>query len=186
MNLKNKKGVSIMIGYILLITAAVVMGAIVYNWMTTYVPLDIGSCPEDVSIFVKNYSCDQTGAKQLNITLKNNGKFDIGGYFIYASVDSSKDIATLNLSSYLHQGGIAVGSAILFVPRSDNPLKPGDEFISVYNLTDWTQGGIKFIEIIPSRYQESNNRKEFVSCGNAKVKEVLTCTANQNENQKYN
>ena len=33
--INNKRGVSVMIGYVLLITLAVVMGVIAYNWMNT-------------------------------------------------------------------------------------------------------------------------------------------------------
>ena len=34
----NKKAISPMIGYILLISAAVVMSVIVYTWLRTYIP----------------------------------------------------------------------------------------------------------------------------------------------------
>ncbi len=171
----NKKGVSIMIGYVLLVTAAVVMGAIIYQWMITYVPSEGESCPDDVSVFLKNYSCEIGTHNQLNVTLKNNGKFNVAGFFIYGSNDSSREIASTDLASYVTVGGSSAGSAILFVARSDNSLEPNGEKIVLFDLTGSGLNDLKFIEIIPMRYQEMNNRLEFVTCGGAKIKESISC-----------
>ena len=59
-----------MIGYVLLITAALVMGAIVYQWLRTYVPTEVPECSEEISVFMKRYSCDP-GTDKLTITIKN-------------------------------------------------------------------------------------------------------------------
>ena len=37
----SKKGLSIMIGYVLLVTAAIVIGVVVYQWMKTYLPTEV-------------------------------------------------------------------------------------------------------------------------------------------------
>src|SRR3989339_653843 len=68
-NNKNKRGISIMIGYILLVTGAIVMGSIVYQWMKTYVPADSLTCPEGISIYLSEFECSGTS---LNITLNIN------------------------------------------------------------------------------------------------------------------
>lgn len=168
----NKKAVSVMIGYILLISAAVVMGAIVYQWLRTYMPSEGLACPEDVSVFLKESSCS---IDQLNLTLKNNGKFDIAGYFIHVTNESWQELADIDISPNILSGGIGAGGAVIFVAGSDNPMKPGDEKKSNFNLTDSGFEQIYLIEIIPVRFQEIENKLRFVSCGGAKIKEKVDC-----------
>lgn len=176
MRTKNKKGVSVIIGYVILVAAAVSFGVIVYNWLVTYTPTEVRACPEDVSIFIKEYSCEFGSVNQLNLTTKNNGKFDIAGYFVYASNDSNNELASHDLSQYIEAGGIAAGNAIIFVAVNENPFKPNDEKVSIFNLTTSNLNTIKFLDITPVRFQEQDNKLEFVSCGGAKIKETITCT----------
>ena len=48
---KNKKGLSVMIGYVLLVTFAIIISAIVYQQIKTYLPTEDKVCPEGVSLF---------------------------------------------------------------------------------------------------------------------------------------
>jgi len=43
---RNKKAVSAIIGYVLLVTMGIVMSVIVYNYLKTYVPADALDCFE--------------------------------------------------------------------------------------------------------------------------------------------
>ena len=89
---KDKKAVSVLIGYVLLVVFAVILAAIVYQWLRTYVPTEGLNCPDGTSIFISETSyCDN----QLNLTLKNNGRFDVSGYFLHASNSSGEDIGTI-------------------------------------------------------------------------------------------
>lgn len=172
---QDKKGVSVIIGYVLLVTFAVVIGVIVYQWMKTYVPQDDLSCPDGVSIFIESYSCT---SNILNLTLKNNGNFDIGGYFIYATDSPEEELATIDLSknntqdsSKLSPLGIKFGNAGSIIMK--NSLEPDDNEIEVYNLTGISN--LYSIEILPIRWQEENNRKSLVSCTDAKISEIIDC-----------
>ena len=167
---KNKKAVSVMIGYVLLISAAIFLSVIVYAWLKTYVPKAALECPETTSIFIKNYLCD---SDELQITLKNNGKFNLTGYFIRATNSPEQELATIDLSSKLSEGGIKVGNSILFKEGNENTLGPNSEKTHKFDLTEI--GPIYSIEIIPIRYQEQDNKIRLVSCGDAKIKEELTC-----------
>ena len=51
----KKKGVSAIVGYVLLISFGVVMSVIVYSYLKTYTPKDALTCPDGVSIFLKDY-----------------------------------------------------------------------------------------------------------------------------------
>jgi len=168
---KNKKAVSVMIGYVLLISAAIFIGVVVYAWLKTYVPKATSECPDTTSIFIKDYL--YTG-DELQITLKNNGKFNLTGYFIRATNSPEQELATIDLSQKLKSefGGITLGNSILFNESNENTLGPNSEKTHKFDLTEI--GSIYSIEIIPIRYQKEDNKIRLVSCGNAKVREMIT------------
>ena len=169
---KNHKGVSIMIGYVLLITFAVITGAIAYQWMKTYVPKDALKCPDGVSIFIEEANYNESDFL-LNVAIKNNGRFNIAGYFIHATNNSEQELATIDLSQNIIEGGETFGNAIRFF-GPENSFKPNEGVENIFNLSDTGIGQIYSIEIIPVRYQIEDSKERFVSCGNAKVKEIIT------------
>lgn len=164
---KNKRGISVIIGYLLLITFAVIISTLVYQWLRTYVPKEALGCPDGVSVSVKEISCSDG---VLNITLKNNGRFNIGGYFIHATSSPEQELATLDLSKYITSGGILQGSTIIFSAGS-NLMNTDDEKTFSFNLNTT----IYSVEIIPIRYQKEDNKMRTVSCGDSKIKQSIYC-----------
>ncbi|MCK5043818.1 hypothetical protein KAR52_02350 [Candidatus Pacearchaeota archaeon] len=163
----SKKGISIMIGYVLLVSFAIIIGGILYNWMKTYVPKEALDCPDDVSISVEETIC-QGG--NFNLTLKNNGLFDIAGYFIHATNKTGQKLATIDLSEYFISGGTVQSNSILF-DLDENAMGPTETKKSIFSLPT----NINSIEIIPVRFQIQDGKKRFVSCGNAKIREIVNC-----------
>jgi len=165
---KSKKGVSIMIGYVLLVSFVVILSALVYQWMKTYIPKDPLECPGDVSVFVEDISCVNL---KLNLTLKNNGKFNIGGYFVRATDNQTQELATLNIAMNISSGGIFFNPGVKFTGGEENPLKPNNKIKNTFNLSRQ----IYSVEIIPLRIQVNENKKRVVSCGDSKIKEKINC-----------
>jgi len=118
---KNKKAISAMIGYILLISIAVVMSVIIFTWLKTYIPKAALECPDTTSLFIKNYTCVEGG--ELNLTIRNNGNFNVAGYFIRVANVSGQELATIDLSQKLKSefGGITIGNSILVNESSTLP-----------------------------------------------------------------
>jgi len=173
LQIKNKKGLSIMIGYVLLIVSVIVMSTIVYQGLKTYVPKEILGCPEGVSIFVKEASCvDNIGNYTLNLTLGNNGLFNIAGYFIHATENETQTLATVDLVGDISKPEYKMDNMIRFDPFGDDPLTPGSELTHTFNLN----ANIYSIEIIPTRFQEEEGKIRLASCGGAKVKEEISCS----------
>ncbi len=168
----NKKGVSILVGYVLLITFVIFMGAIIYSWMKSYVPQEDLDCPEDVSIFIKEYDCS---SQELNLTLKNNGKFNIGGYFIRVTNDPQAGLATIDISQNITSGGTNILPSGVKFSGSDNSLVPSYDETHLFNISH-VVGGIYAIEILPMRWQEEDRRKRLVSCKKSIIREELTCS----------
>lgn len=172
---KNKRGVSIMIGYVLLVSLAVVMGLIAYQWMKTYLPSDIIECPDGASLFVKEYTCD-ANTRTFNVTLKNNGRFDVAGYYIrVADIGETKPTIEIyqNLSSDPLMPGLNNATGAIIYELGNNSLKPGQEKYNSFLLNKETLNLVS-LDITPVRWQVDNNRNKFVVCTQSTVREILT------------
>jgi hypothetical protein len=173
---KNKRGLSEVISYILLIAISIAMSVAVYSWLKTYVPTESVNCDDGTSIFIKNISYDCSG-KTLTLTVQNNGKFGIDGYFIHVSNNPSPDaLATVDISGKITNGGIIFGNSIKFSNSMENSLSPEElhnVIVSTFNVQSF--GAIYRVELIPFRMQDIDNKKRVVSCSDAKVTETLTC-----------
>jgi len=107
----------------------------------------------------------------LDLNLKNNGRFNLAGYFIHATNDSNQELATIDLSSKISEGGIIFGSSILFAEGGSNLMAPNEEKGVIFNL----DSQIYLLEIIPIRFQEEGTKTKLVSCGESKTKETVNC-----------
>lgn len=172
---KNKRGVSSMVGYVMLITFGIILSVIVFNYLKTYVPKTVAECPDSTSIFIKEYSCDMATG-QLNITLKNNGKFNYAGYYIHAAEYLNRSIATINLVENFtgSRDGESVDRSnayIMFSEGNVNKMKPGRESEQYFSINL----PLEIVEITPIRFQEEGNTVRFISCGKSKTREEIIC-----------
>ncbi len=168
----GKKAVSLLISYVLLVSFAIVMGVLVYNWMKPGSPPDL-NCPEGTSLFIKEAYCyDDSGKFNLTLILENNGRFNIAGFLIHATNSSNQKLATIDLSKMRVSGGSPLGSSIIFNPAEENSIEPGETTEEVkFRLSE----EIYSIEVTPIRLQEEDGKKRYMSCGDAKVKREIIC-----------
>lgn len=73
----NKKGVSEIVSYVLLIVISISISALVYAWLSNLPPRAKNTCPDEVSLIIKDY-CLDTGNNIINITLQNKGTYIVG------------------------------------------------------------------------------------------------------------
>jgi len=158
----NKRGISEIVGYVLLISISFALAGMVFTWLRFYVtPGEELSCDEGVSISIRgyNYSCG-VNPKTLNITLKNDGRFNIAGYIIRVSNKTGETklgVYTLN--------------------QTGKPIQVGNVTSDYYNeikdvvrLID-IEGTITFIEVQPYILEEDTK----VYCNDVS-KQTITCT----------
>lgn len=134
---RSKKAVSEIISYVILIVIVLGISAAVYQWMLTSTPAVAESCPEDISLYVKSYSCssEDTCSSQycLNVIIKNNGNFNVDGFFIRASKNlSSIPITGLEYTDVNYEGIDDLKETGRFYFRmmddgNGKPLGPGAE-----------------------------------------------------------
>ena len=170
----NKKGISVVIGYVLLITFGIIISVLVYTYLKTFVPSDTPACPDGVSLYLKDYSYNCSSG-ELNLTLKNNGKFKINGYFAHGTTNQNVTLATLDLSNNFNPvisgDGVVLSGVMYFHTNTSTPLNFGEESFQSFDLTNRTYT----LEIIPIRFQTENNVEKFTSCGDAKITQALEC-----------
>ena len=94
----NKKALSEIVAYVLLITISIALAILVYNWLRFYTNQgqDI-QCPSDVSLMIVeyDYACN---SNTLNITLRNKGLFTADGFVLRASDKQNSKIGIYNLN----------------------------------------------------------------------------------------
>ena len=178
--MNNKKGVSVIIGYVLLVVFAVIISAVVYNWLKTYIPSEKLECSEGVSILIKEAKFDGFDSI-LNLTIVNNGRFNLAGYIIDAKNTSEEELATIDLTEYLNESYentlvSTYASAILILSSeetidSNNQFEPGDEVNHIFNIPEEI-GELRQIRIIPVRFEEHKGRLRFAVCGNARIEQA--------------
>jgi|GEM_PF-1190889 len=184
----SKRALSAVVGYVLLIVFAVIIGVIVYKWQKTYVPQDeYAACPEGASIFIINSTYDCV-SNTFTFFIRNNGRFSLGGYFIYVKDNQEKTIATLEISNNnsdfpdprLNALGINAvklgieGEYPVFI--TNNYFAPREEERETYNLAGINR--IYSVEIVPIRWQNEDGKEVLASCKDAKItEEIYGCSA---------
>ncbi len=96
--IKNKKkGISVMVSYVLLISIAIALSIGVFAWMKVIVKDAEPSvdCKEGTSIILENYECSEESISVANganfiLNFKNNGRFSIDGVIVAVSEDVDK------------------------------------------------------------------------------------------------
>lgn len=87
--IKNKKGISEIVSYVLLIVIAVSISVLVYNFLVGYIPKgEVEECPSETSLIIENISCNHQG--NVIITLTNKGYWNISNAYVRVGPPGSK------------------------------------------------------------------------------------------------
>lgn len=79
--MKNKKGVSIMVGYVLLVVIAIGLSVGVYQFLKLQVPKERSECPADIHVIIEAPECN-VGLQEAKLNITNRGLFKIDGAYI--------------------------------------------------------------------------------------------------------
>ena len=110
---KNKKAVSVIVSYILLVGIVMGLSGMVYGWLKFKAGSIVAeeSCPEGINLILESYNCSENGI--IELTLKNKGFFTVSGFLIkmsdslagipgmypLLSVDTGKNILEQNITT---------------------------------------------------------------------------------------
>lgn len=169
---EDKKGVSPIIGYVLLVIGVLVVSVIVYSWLQTYLPRENAECPEEVSLDISLFNCTINSSKvELRLSLINKGLFNVDGFFIRGTNDSEQTLANIDLIQYLR--GRSEEAQIELFNDGRSPLKPGEERGYIFNIDDL--GNLSLIEVIPAKFEIVDGKKRFTSCSNSAITQKINC-----------
>jgi len=131
----NKRGISNLVAYVLLITITISLSVFVYGWLKTYVGgEEVETCPSNVNIVISSYECVSNVSGNLSVRLRNKGLFNVDGYVLRVH-----DRPDAEFGFYvLDNDGVSIA--------------PGDEINRIYNFTDYTEGtltDVTFVEVQP-------------------------------------
>jgi hypothetical protein len=150
----NKKGVSVLISYVLLISIAVALSIGVYSWLRFYVsPGEEVECLDGADLIIEDYDCLYDG---FNLTVKNMGLHYLDGYRMAVHDRSGAEFA-------------------LYVMEEEGvPLPPGDSFSYYYPYSSYEEkeiSSISLIEIAP--FIEENGEK--ILCEDEVAVQTVSC-----------
>ncbi len=165
----NKKAVSVMVGYVLLIIISLSLAAAVYTWLSRLSDIEpLDSCEKGVSLIVNDYGYEED-SKKLIINLKNKGNFNISGFFIRVT-DKEDVVPYIGLSPA--DGGVGAAGRYDFKRSGEDvPLASGEIIQTNFTYEDeqGKENDIKKLQIIPYRRMKNEKGiKELVKCNNAK------------------
>jgi len=176
----DKKGVSIMIGYILLVVFILAISAGIFQWLKSYVPGESFGCPDGVSLYVNN-SVFNSETSTLSVSFVNTGTFNLRGYYINLKKTASDDIAATNISQYLiveTSGGAAeILNSVTFADKgqenpNDNNFLPGETETHYFDIPE-SITTIYSVQITPTRFEETDGKVTFTSCANAITEQLV-------------
>jgi len=110
LKLGNKRGISEVIAYVLLIGITVSISMLVYNWLIFEVtPADKPVCPNGVSLSIRDVYCG-SATQHLEFSVKNNGLFGVDGYYVVVNDREDSDFGIFQIG--LEKDVVAPGSEI--------------------------------------------------------------------------
>jgi hypothetical protein len=175
--LKDKKGVSIMVGYVILIVIAISLSVAVFAYLKLYLPEKEPDCPEDVILAIDSVTCRDSngdGWFDIDVTLSNRGFFSVDGAFIRMG-----EVGRI-FKKLLNENPIG-----LFVGEPGNELAPGQGWSSgvqtlALEISDYTV--LQEIEVEPLILIEGR----AILCESAVVNKIVQCEIGPPEDESEN
>ena len=143
--LKNKRAISEVVSYVLLIILSLSLAIFVFNWLRGFVPsMNEAKCPDGVSLIIKD--AVPVGSN-LTLTIQNRGRFTAEGYYLRAN-----NATEPNFGIYvLNKTGIKISV--------------GDTNTTSFNTSTYLEGSEvktfegypRVIEVQPFVYQKGHN-----------------------------
>ncbi len=155
----NKKAVSLIVSYVLLIVIAVSISALVYTYLKSYISPEGVECPADTSLVIETADCNRPN-NEITIQLSNRGLFNISGVYLRFAEEGRDVRAQLN-------------------PGFENeyfiqPLAPGKSTpIKRYSIDEFLKTGIDnyLLEVQPATFQDGH----LVPCKNLIITQKILC-----------
>jgi FlaG/FlaF family flagellin (archaellin) len=173
MDTKNKRALSEIVSYVLLIIIAVALSILVYSFLKAYVIKDRLSCPDDISLVVKEAVCNVNpdDSVRIRIVLENKGLFNVTDYYARMAKDGKEAKLQINQGKTTFIRPLSPGSeseAISFFSSTGTSDIYTPVLKSIVNLS---QTDSYILEIEPA----VKTSKGLALCTNAIITQPVKC-----------
>ena len=143
--IENKRGVSLVLSYVLLIVIVVGISITVFQVLKKLSQVTpTPECPDSVMMSIEDYSCE---ASSINLTVKNRGLFDIDGFTIRGAVSpAEKPVLPLE---YDNRPLSAEKGVYFFKFSINSALKPNMVSIQNFSYSSFNPKSLGIIELEP-------------------------------------
>lgn len=155
----NKRGISEVVSYVLLIVIAVGIATLVYAFLKVYVPKEKSECKDNVDLIISKVECIHTTAPDANtlkLVLENRGLFKVDSAFIRIGIegrDFKTDVPPKNPQTLVGED-------------NQESLDPSESSIEYsFNLPPaYTSAGQYILEIQPAYKPEIRTKEAWTLC----------------------
>jgi len=141
----NKKGLSEMVSYVLLVAIAISISVGVAVYLNLYIPKEKPECPPDTSLLIKDASCiayydssNRPSKTELSFTLYNNGLHSIDASYVRFDKEERKSRKWINNPS---NPSVGEENFYFYDPQAKEPgLSPGSEKKYSFQLSNFDEG----------------------------------------------
>lgn len=167
----DKKGVSEIVSYVILIAITISIAVGIFAWLRTLSNVNPpADCKEGTSMIISDYLCESGATGKMTLSLRNNGRFNIDGFVLKVG-NNSDNAPTINLKSINLAETITRG---YYQFQNGIPLAPGETRNAIFSYIDvnskkYLDSDIKIIEIQPFVIDKSG----IIICKNAVIKEPV-------------
>lgn len=155
---KNKKALSEIVGYTILIVIALSLSVMVYSFLKLYVPKETAECNQEINLIIQRYSC-MADSDELNITISNSGLFKVNAAYLRFGKLSGA-LTQINKEDFL-----------LYGENGTEGLNPQESYSYHFSEIVTEPGEQYRLELQPVVIQN----KKLVACENAIVTETIQC-----------
>lgn len=174
--MKTKRGLSEIVGYVILIVIAMTLSVAVYAWLKVIVPKNQLECPDDISISIENYNCYNEessvfyGPKIINLTIRNRGLSEIDGINMKIANRTGGKAVYPFAGIGPDSNPISLNGTIYFV----SPIRLSYEKNMKLNYTKFDK--INEIQIIPVKHMREPDGHElkYVLCSKSIIQQEIT------------
>ncbi len=157
--MKEKKGLSEIVAYVMLVIIGISLAILVYGFMVRFLPGREPECPDGISLMVVDYECS---ANNFNLTVRNTGRFSLDGQIVRVYNDTGHRQEITDQSTRFFGGDKYECGA---------ELNPGEECFPDNEKFTYFPTDINRIEIVPLKIVDGRT----TLCDNAKMSQEVEC-----------
>ncbi|MBX4212551.1 hypothetical protein KW787_03810 [Candidatus Pacearchaeota archaeon] len=145
---KDKKGVSEMVGYVLLVIIAVGISVIVYNFLYVLNPKDRPACEDDTYLIINSISCSLS-QKTISLDLSNKGLYTVDAAYIRMASQQRKIRPQINKNP--------TEFGLWNLENKNKGLKPGESLQKDYSFSSVFEQGVSdyVVEVQPAIFKDN-------------------------------